>query len=85
MTRAPRHPDPEPLQTDEVRVVAIGTALWALALAVLAVARLAGADVHGWWMAMCGCGIVLGLIGVRHCRRRQAAIAREKDAPTTQA
>ena len=85
-----RRPDPPPLETDDVPVVAAGTALWAIALVVLAVLRATGTqvggdDVQGWWMAMCGCGIALGLIGVRHCRRRQAAIAREKDAPTTTA
>ena len=75
-----RRPDPPPLETDDVPVVAAGTALWALALVVLAVLRLRGdEDVQAWWLAMCGCGIALGLIGVRHCRRRQAAIARGED------
>lgn len=61
-----------------MRVVAAGTVLWAVALAVLGVARLAGADVRGWWIAMCACGVALGLLGVRYCARRKAAIARDR-------
>ena len=72
-----RRPDPEPLETDDARIVAAGAGLWAVALVVLGIAKTAGADVHGWWLAMCACGLVLGLIGVRFCRRRQAALARD--------
>lgn len=80
-----RRPDPPGWETDDVPVVAAGTALWALALVVLAVLRLTGEQfggqgVQAWWMAMCGCGIALGLIGVRYCRRRQAAITRDRAA-----
>ncbi len=71
----PRRPDPEPLETDDVRLVAAGTALWAVALVVLGVAKLAGAEVHGWWLWMCVTGIVLGLLGVRTCLRRRSARA----------
>ena len=70
MSRAPRHPDPPPLETDDVKVVAVGTALWAVALVVLVVLALAGAEVHAWWLWMCVTGIVLGLIGVRYASRR---------------
>lgn len=66
-------PDPLPLETDDVRLVALGTLAWAVALAVLLVARLAGAQVHGWWLAMCGCGALLGLAGIGYCRRRRNA------------
>ena len=76
-----RRPDPPGWETDDVPVVAAGTGLWVLALVVLAVMRAADVgDVQTWWLAMCGCGIVLGLVGVRHCRRRQAAIARDRAA-----
>jgi hypothetical protein len=77
MSRA-RHPDPPPLETDDVKIVAGGTAAWAVALVVLVVARLAGRDVHSWWIAMCACGAVLGLLGVRYCQRRRTAIARDR-------
>ena len=76
-----RRPDPEPLETDDVRIVAGGTALWALALIVLLAFRLAGSPVHGWWIAMCACGTVLGLVGIRYCQRRRAALARHRSAP----
>lgn len=75
-----RHPDPPPLETDDVKIVASGTAAWAMALLVLGIARLAGADIHTWWLAMCASGAVLGLLGVRYCQRRRDAIARDKAA-----
>jgi hypothetical protein len=73
-------PDPLPLETDDVKLVAAGTAAWAVALLVLVAVRLAGQDVQGWWMGMCGYGIALGLFGVRYCRRRHEAIERDKAA-----
>ena len=74
-----RRPDPPPLETDDVRTVAVGTAAWAVALVVLLVLRVTGATrVEGWWIAMCACGTVLGLLGVQYCRRRHAAIERDK-------
>lgn len=73
-----RRPDPEPLDTDDVRVVGALTAAWAVALVVLVVARLAGTDVQDWWLVMCAAGAALGVVGVRYCRRRQAAIARDR-------
>jgi hypothetical protein len=78
-----RRPDPEPLESDEVRLVAGGTALWALAFVVLVVARVAGADIPRWWMTMCACGAVLGLVGLRYCLRRRAAIARDRAVAQT--
>ncbi|MDP9101579.1 MAG: DUF2530 domain-containing protein [Actinomycetota bacterium] len=74
----PRRPDPEPLETDDVRTVALGTLAWAVALAVLSVVRLAGGSVRTWWLVMCGCGAVLGLMGVRYCQARRAAILRDR-------
>jgi fatty acid desaturase len=76
----PRHPDPPPLETDDVKIVAGGTAAWAVACVALLIARLAGADVHTWWIVMCASGFVLGLLGVRYCTRRRNAIARDKAA-----
>jgi len=76
-----KRPDPPPLETDDVRTVAVGTAAWAVALVVLVVLRLTDATrVEGWWLAMCACGAVLGAAGVRYCQRRQRAIARDKAA-----
>jgi hypothetical protein len=69
-----RKPDPPPLETDDVKIIAGGTAAWAVALMVLVVLRLTGRDIHSWWIAMCACGALLGLVGVRYCQRRRAAI-----------
>jgi hypothetical protein len=77
----PRRPDPPPLETDDVKIVAGGTAAWALAGIVLGIARLAGADVHTWWIVMCVSGAALGLLGIRYCQRRRDAIARDRTAP----
>ncbi len=71
-----QRPDPEPLETDDVKIVAGGTALWAVALVVLVALKVAGTQVHGWWLVMCLAGVVLGLAGVRYCGRRKRAIAR---------
>jgi len=79
--RVSTRPDPPPLETDDARVVLVGTALWAAALVVLLVLLVADVtEVRGWWLAMCGYGIALGLYGMRYCRRRQAALAREQAA-----
>ena len=76
--RALRRPDPPPIETDDVHVVAVGTWLWALGLVVLAVLAVTDAvEVQGWWFAMCAAGVLLGLVGVRYCQRRRAAIARD--------
>lgn len=79
--RRVQRPDPPPLETDDVKVVAIGTVLWGAGLLVLAVLRLTGAaEVQDWWLVMCACGLALGLYGVHYCRRRHAAIERDKAA-----
>lgn len=75
-------PDPDPLETDDVKIVLVGTALWSVALVVLLVLLVADVtEVRGWWLGMCGYGIALGLYGVRYCRKRQNRLARDKAAP----
>jgi hypothetical protein len=75
-----RRPDPPPLETNDVAIVAGGTALWAVAAVVLLIARVAGAEIHTWWIVMCVSGAALGLLGVRYCQRRRDAIARDRGA-----
>jgi len=77
MRRRARRPDPPPLATDDTKIVLLGTALWAAALVVLVVLRLADlGQVRDWWLGMCAYGIALGLFGVRHVRRRMQAESR---------
>lgn len=70
--------DLEPVRVNEVRVIAIGMALWAVALVVLAVFFRHDLDDHhaGWWLWACGLGLVLGLYGLRATIRRRAAAQR---------
>lgn len=70
----PRRPDPEPLETDDVRVVAVGTALWLLALvAALAFRGRLADDGNGDWVWVALAGLFLGLVGLRYVRRRRRA------------
>jgi hypothetical protein len=73
----PRRPDPEPLETDDVRAVTVGTVGWGLLLLVLLAAypRLDD-DGRGSWVWIAAAGFGLGLVGVRHVRRRRAALSR---------
>lgn len=77
--KRPRRPDPEPLETDDVKAVAIGTALWALALVGMLpfYGRLAEQG-RGWWVWTCVAGVGLGLLGVQYCRHRRDALARNR-------
>lgn len=77
----PRKPDPPPLRTDDVRTVAVGTVLWAVALVALLPfwSRLEDAG-RLWWVGACASGFALGLVGLAYTRRRAAAIARDEAA-----
>ena len=76
-----RRPDPPPLESDDVRAVAVGAGAWAVALVVLLVLRATDATrVETWWLVMCGWGVALGVLGVAYCRKRHAAIERDKAA-----
>ena len=78
----PRRPDPEPLETDDVRAVTVGTIAWGVLLVVLLVSygRLEDDGRESWvWVAAAGFG--LGLVGVRHVRRRRAALSRAVPPP----
>ena len=56
-----------------MRVVTVGTVLWAVAALVtfLLRHRLQAAG-HGWWPWTCLAGVGLGLLGIEYCRRRRA-------------
>ena len=58
---APTRPSPPPLRVDTVRVVLVGTALWAIALVVLLVA---GDGVDRVWTWTCVAGVVMPGLGL---------------------
>jgi hypothetical protein len=73
-----RLPDPPPIPTNDLRVVTVGTALWAVALVATVLLRdRLRHDGHLWWVAACACGFGLGLVGLVYVRRREQAIARD--------
>lgn len=77
----PRRPDPEPIETDEVRIVTVGTVLWAVALVASLVFHGRLADAHqGDWTWIFLAGTFLGLLGLRYVRRRRDAIRRDREA-----
>jgi hypothetical protein len=79
VTEPDRRPAPEPLESDEVRVVAVGTALFALGLVLCVVLhdRLEDAG-RGDWVWIMACGVLLGLIGLRTVRRRRDHLRRDR-------
>jgi hypothetical protein len=76
---ADRRPDPEPLEADEPKVVAVGTVLFTVALLVLLLVRerleAAGTE---WLIGSSVTGIVLGLVGLVYTRRRRDALVRRR-------
>jgi hypothetical protein len=64
-----------------VRVVLVGTALWAVAfLVLLPFTGWLRDHGHLWWLGACAAGFLLGLVGLAYTRRRAAAIARDAAA-----
>lgn len=73
MPKAPRRPDPEPLETDDRPVVWVGIGLWVVAFVVLLVFFRDDLRRHHttWWLWSCGIGVALGLYGLRFTARRR--------------
>ena len=70
---------PPPLESDDARTVLVITVAWVAGLVVLLVLAITDVtEVQGWWLGMCGYGIVLGAVGVWHLRRRRVAPAGEE-------
>ena len=64
------------METDDVRIVALGTVLWLIALVATLVFhdRLADQGNDDWvWIALAG--VFLGFVGLRHVRRRRLTAA----------
>ena len=67
----PQRATPEPMETNDVLIVGVGTALFAAAFVVLL--ALHGTLQHsgrGQWTWIALSGFVLGLLGLAYCRRR---------------
>ena len=76
----PRRPEPEPFETDAVKVAVVGTVLWAVAfVALLPFSGRLADDGRGWWVWTCLAGFGIGLLGIEYCRRRRDAIARRAE------
>jgi uncharacterized membrane protein len=74
-----RRPPPDPVDTDGVRTVIVGTVGWVLALlALLPFRDRLAEDGRAWWLWTCATGVCLGVIGLVYCRRRRAAIQRDR-------
>lgn len=71
----------EPVDVDGVRAVAVGAALWLVALVALLpfTSRLADTG-RAWWLFTCLAGVGLGLVGLEYCRRRRPARVEDEDA-----
>jgi hypothetical protein len=70
----------QPLDVTGVRTMAVGASLWLVALLVLLPFQDSLQDQgRGWWLWTCAAGLVIGLIGVEHCRRRRSRPPRQPD------
>jgi Protein of unknown function (DUF2530) len=63
------------MESDDVLVVTVGTVLWAVGLVVTLVLhdRLSEHG-NGDWVWIMAAGLFLGLVGIRHVRRRRTAL-----------
>ncbi|WP_282202246.1 DUF2530 domain-containing protein [Kitasatospora fiedleri] len=77
---------PPPLEGNDVAIVGTGTALWFAGFVVLVPfqARLSDHG-HGTWPWICLSGGLLGLIGLKYCTARRAAIRRARAAEAAEA
>ena len=65
-------PAPPPVQVDFVRVMTVGTLVWAAAVAVTLVLAVTGTT--DWLpVAVCAAGALLGLVGIDWAKRHRPA------------
>jgi hypothetical protein len=87
LTREPaeRPSPPPPLEADDVLVVRVITAGWAIALVVLLIVRGSLPAGQRWWVWTCVAGLALGIFGlwymprIKRGRARAAAAAARSD------
>lgn len=70
----------QPLDVTGVRTVAVGTAMWLVALVALLPFH-SSLDDQGrnWWLWTCLAGFGLGLLGLEYCRRRRSRLAAQPE------
>jgi hypothetical protein len=80
--KRPRRPDPEPLEVDAARVIAVGTVAWFIAWAVLLALHGTLSD-HGneWWIWTAVAGLALGMWGWLLVRKRAHDAVRADAVP----
>jgi uncharacterized membrane protein len=82
--RAERPAPPPPLEADDLLVVRVITAGWAVALVVLLVVRGSLPAGQRWWVWTCVAGLAFGIFGlwyVPRLKRGRARAARAQSAP----
>ncbi|GEM_PF-526117 len=67
---------PPPLEANDKLVTAVGTAGWAVALAVLLILRGSLPAGDRWWIWTCACGLAMGLFALWYVPRLKRARAR---------
>ncbi|MFK0190187.1 DUF2530 domain-containing protein [Kitasatospora sp. NPDC090308] len=77
---------PPPLEGNDVAIVGTGTVLWFVGFVALVPfqGRLSDHG-HGTWPWICLSGGLLGLIGLKYCTARRAAIRRARAAEAAEA
>src|SRR3954451_25454630 len=79
-----RRPDPERPQTNLVRIVLVGIAVWVVLLAAGLLARdTLHDDGRGWWVLVPVWGIGLGLLGLPWVRRNSGGPRDHPGDPVT--
>lgn len=72
MAKPERLPDPEPLKTNDVLAIAVGTGAWVVLLVVLLFLHDTLQSHHTtWWYGVCAAGIGLGGAGLVVTTRRR--------------
>jgi Protein of unknown function (DUF2530) len=74
--QAERPSPPPPLEADDVLVVRVITAGWAIALVVLLIVRGSLPAGQRWWVWTCVAGLALGIFGLWYMPRIKRARAR---------
>jgi hypothetical protein len=71
------------MESDDVLVVTVGTGLWAVGLvATLVLHDRLSEHGNGDWVWIMAAGLFLGLVGIRHVRRRRTALRVGQTDPT---